>query len=321
MGRRVRLGIGLLAAVLLYGGLGFHELLHDSWLQSLFNTVAVMSTVRGVTAARPIPLVFLTVLMVVGTAVWIFWVSIVVSIIVQNDLGFLQEMRRKGQVRRMKDHFVVLGAGQVGRSIALELREQGESVIVADTDPDRIARMAADGFLTAKLDRVDLAGGVEVNIASARGVALAWPDDAQNLYAYLSVKDVNPQILVVARAQTAQAAHYLRSLGIERVILPDIASGRRMARMLTKPVAHDLLMAMLEEEGVQVTEVLVDDRSDMAHQPVAQVRQVFGEDVTLIGLWREGKTHMGPRASDIIHPGDTLILLHAGLPMPKVEGG
>ncbi len=317
MGRRVRLGLLLLAVVLSYGVLGFHGLIHDSWLISLFNAVAVMSTVGGVAAHGEVPLIFLTILIVVGTAVWIFWVSIMVSFIVERDLGFLQEMRRKAQVKRMTNHFVVLGAGQVGRSVARELRDQAESVIVADTDAERLKRMAAEGFLTVKLDHVDLAGGIEVNISKARGVALAWPDDAQNLYAYLSVKDVNPAILVVARAQTAQAAHYLRSLGVERVILPDIASGRRMARMLTKPVAHDLLMAMLEEEGVQVTEVLVDDQSGMANQPVAHVRQVFGEDVTLIGLWRDGKTRMGPRASDLIHPGDTLILLHAGLPMPS----
>lgn len=311
MARRVHMGILLMICVTLYGMIGFHWLYHAPWLLGLYFTMAVISTVAGVTPHLLSQIIFSTILVVVGTATWIFWVSILVSVIVESDLGYLQEIRRRRRVKRMRNHFIVLGAGQVGRSIASELRDQGETVVVADTDRERVAHMEEEGFMALHLDRIDQAGGHLVNLESARGLALALPDDAQNLYAYLSARDVNPDILVVARAQKPQAAHYLRSLGVERVILPDIVSGRRMARMLIKPVAHDLLMAMLNEEGVQLTEIPVDDRSRIAHQKVAQVRHIFGDDVTLIGYWRNGKTHMGPRADETIRPGDTIILVQS----------
>ncbi len=313
MDRRVRFGTILMMVVISYGTLGFHWVSQVPWLLSLYYTVAVMSTVSdpGISPKTPEAVLFTTVLVIVGTMGWIFWVSLLVSVIVETDLGAFQEKRWKRRVMRMKGHFIVLGAGQVGHSIASELRDQGETVVVADTDRERVTRMIHEGYMAFHIERLDQDGGETVNLASARGLALALPDDAQNLYAYLSARDVNPNILVVARAQTPQAAHYLNTLGVERVILPDVVSGRRLAHMLVKPVAHDLLMAILNEEGVQLTEVLVSEGSQMANQPVGQVRQIFGHDVTLIGYWREGLTHMGPKAQDVIKPGDTLILVQS----------
>ena len=313
MYRRVRLATILLVLVVAYGTLGFHWLKNVSWLLAFYYTVAVMSTVSdpGISPRTPAAIIFTSILVIVGTMEWIFWVSILVSTIVETDLGYLQERRWKRKVGAMRDHFVVLGAGQVGRSIAAELRAQGETVVMADTDAERVARVIHEGYIAFHVERIDHDGGETVNLATARGLALALPDDAQNLYAYLSARDINPHIMVVARAQTAEAAHYLNTLGVDRVILPDVVSGRRMAHMLVKPVAHDLLMAILNEEGVQLNEVMVTEDSQMAYQPVEQVRQIFGQDVTLIGYWREGTTHMGPKAQDLIRPGDTLILVQS----------
>ncbi len=313
MYRRVQWGTALILGVTLYGTVGFHLISHVPWLLALYYVAVVISTVgdAGIHPKTPEATLFTLILVVVGTAAWIFWVSILVSLIVEVDLGYYQEQRWKRRVARMEGHFIVLGAGQVGRSIAMELRDQGETVVMADVDRDRVTRIVKEGFMAFHIERLGQDGGSVVNLKTARGLALALPDDAQNLYAYLSARDINPDILVVARASTPQAAHYLQTLGVERVILPDIGTGRRLARMLVKPVAHDLLMAMLNEEGIQLNEVLVAEDSGMANQQVSQVRQIFGEDVTLIGYWRDGTTHMGPKAHEEIKPGDTLILVQS----------
>ncbi len=124
--------------------------------------------------------------------------------------------------------------------------------MVLDPDAFRIDRIRGLDFPALVIPGFDADALKIGNLPKARGIALALPDDAQNLYAYLTARDLNPDLLVVARAQTQESAHYLRNLGVTSIILPDLLTGRRIARMLAKPVAQDLLMALLNEEGVHI---------------------------------------------------------------------
>lgn len=308
---RIKWAFGMILSVALLGTVALHWAYHTSWLLAGYLVVAVMSTVSD-SRIHPLTteqLVVTGLLIIVGTGLWIFSLSLIVASILETDLDPFKEKRVMTEVSKWKNHFVVVGAGRVGESIAKELIEMGETVVLVDKDVERVSRVRDAGFKSFVLPSFTTDAFRAANLAHAKGLALALPDDAENLFAFLTARNVNENLQVVARAQTSEAAHYLHTLGIERVILPDIVGGRRLARMLVKPVAHDLLMALLNEEGVQIDEVEIDHHSPIADQPVQKVRHIYGDDVTLIGYWRDQTVHMAPRASDIIYPGDTLILL------------
>lgn len=297
--------------MLILGMVGFQEIYHVRWVYAFYFVIATMSTVGDprITPHSMIQLIFNTLIIIVGTGVWIFGLSIIVSYFLELDLGDFKERRAMRDIERMVNHFIIIGAGRVGESIALELAELGEDVVMLDPDPSRIERAKGIGLPALRISGFTADALKVAHLNKARGIALAMPDDAQNLYAYLTARDLNPHLLVVARAQTQESAHYLKNLGVDRIILPDLLAGRRMARMLAKPVAQDLLMALLNEEGVHVQEIYVNTGDPMDHQAVQKVREIYGEGVTLIGYWRDGKLRMAPRAQDIIVPGDTVILV------------
>lgn len=310
---RVRLAAILIAGLFLVGAIAFHQVYHAPWGLSFYLVLAVMSTVSD---ARIHPttsgqLLVTGVVIVFGTALWIFGLSLLVSRFLEADLGYFKERRLIMEIQKWEGHFVVVGAGRVGESIARELIDMGEKVVVVDTDPARIERIQESGCSALLIHGFSAEMIRAAHLETAKGLALALPDDPQNLYAFLTARTLNPHLSVVARAQTAESLHYLQNLGIDRVLLPDVVGGRRLARMLVKPVAHDLLMALLNEEGVQVNEVSVDAHSPIAHQPVRRVREIYGDDVTLIGYWRDQGLHMAPKAADVILPEDTLILVQA----------
>ncbi|MCY0908927.1 MAG: hypothetical protein OWR62_11120 [Sulfobacillus thermotolerans] len=60
---------------------------------------------------------------------------------------------------------------------------------------------------------------------------------------------------------------------------------------------------------MHVQEIPVQADDAIANQPVQSVRDIYGEAVTLIGVWHGNHLHMAPRAQDIIVPGNTLILV------------
>ncbi|AUW93739.1 MAG: potassium channel protein [Sulfobacillus thermosulfidooxidans] len=293
------------------GILGFHMVYHAPWLLSMYFTIATMSTVSDsrLSPHGPIQIIFTTVMIAFGTGIWVFGLSLFVSYFLETDLGYFKERKMIREIGRLRQHFVIVGAGRVGESIARELTAMGEKVVMVDFEQSRVERVRKLGMQALVIANFDTEAMQQANLAHARGIALALPDDAQNLYAFLTARDANPDLQVVARAQTPESAHYLKSLGVERIILPDIVTGRRLARMLVKPVAQDLLMALLNEEGVHVQEIPVQADDAIANQPVQSVRDIYGEAVTLIGFWHDNHLHMAPRAQDIIVPGDTLILV------------
>lgn len=318
---RIVQGAIAVVLVLAAGSFGFHLLYQVSWPVSIYWTLSLISTVSDprLVPKTPPQILFTAILLVVGTGLWIFWLSTVVAGFLSIDLGYRREKRMMDQLARLSDHYVVLGAGRVGQGIAQELRETGQTVVVVDADPERVKLARESGLLALHVHTFDADAARKVSLGKARGLALALPDDAQNLYAYLTARDINPQMLTVARAQTVESMHHLKQLGVNRVILPDLAGGRRLGRILLKPAAHDLLMALVNEEGVRVHEVDVTAESPMAHHQVRELRTIYGHDHTLIGFWRNQRIHLAPAADEILQPNDCLILVEAGPPEDVVD--
>ncbi len=312
---RVAWGAVAVVLVLLCGTLGLHVIYGTSWLQSVYGTLALMTTAgdNRIVPVTPGQVVFTFVLLAVGTALWIYWLSIVVAALLRMDLT-RKERRMQDRLSRLEGHYVVVGAGRVGRRVAQELTQGGVVVVIVDTDATRIEAVEDEAALAVALPAYDVEHFRRVRLDRAQGLALALPDDAQNLYAYLAAQDSNPNLRVVARAQTQESAHHLRRLGVGEVVLPDLAGGYRMGRMLLKPRAHELLRTLTDETGVAVHEVEVDAGHPMANQPVRHVRQAFDASYTLLGYWREGTTRLAPPADELLHVGDVLILLQQGAP-------
>jgi voltage-gated potassium channel len=293
------------------GGLGIHGLYGIGWMTSFYEALAVITTAgdRRINPVTPAETAFTFALLAVGTALWIYWLSVVVTALVAVDRS-RRERRVELRLQHMTNHYVVVGAGRVGAAVAHELLQADASVVMVDTDRDRVAAVAPSRRLLAStVAGYDAEQFRRLRLDHARGLALVLPDDAHNLFALLAAQDVSPRIPVVARAQTQESAHHFQRLGVQDVVLPDAVGGLRLARMLLKPRAHELIMAMLDETAVDVHEVEIHPGHRMEGQPVSGVREAFGSRHTLLGYWRGGTSHVAPPADARIQAGDVLILL------------
>jgi voltage-gated potassium channel len=291
--------------------LGTHLAFKVNFLQAFYWTLALVTSV-GSSNLHPIgttQIVYTSVLLVFGTALWLYWVSVIVAAFVSFDKT-RKERHFMDQLKRLDDHYVILGAGRVGLAVARELRQSGiRSIVIADTDQVRLHAADNDDWLTLVVASYEVEHLGLLHLDRAKALVVALPDDAQTLFAYLSVREINPQLRVAARARAPETARRLQQLGADDVILPDASSGRRMARWLVKPHAHELMSVLTNEEGVRIHEIEVGSNHLMLGRPVRQVRQTFGQHYTLLGYWRNGVPYLAPPADDNIAVGDVLILL------------
>ena len=154
---RVVAGALAVVAILVLGTLGTHFVYAAPWLLSGYWTLALMTTVGDARLSphTPVQIVYTGLMTVVGTALWIYWLSIILAAILAFDQR-RRERRVMDELKRLTDHFVVLGAGRVGQSIADELTAHGARVIMADTDAARIEGLPAHDYLTLAVPAYDL---------------------------------------------------------------------------------------------------------------------------------------------------------------------
>jgi voltage-gated potassium channel len=212
-----------------------------------------------------------------------------------------------------RDHYVICGHGRLGTRIERDLRARGEPFVVIDwqegIEESFLAENIPHVIGDATHDEVLRTAGVE----RARGLVAALDSDASNVLAVLSARGLNPDLLIVARANSESSEPKLRRAGADRVVTPDAIGGHRLALALLRPAVHDLFNEIFSfgvQIAVDVGQITIDPRSPFAGQTVAgcDLRRV--RNVSILAVREPGGGFvLNPDADRVIATGETLIVI------------
>src|SRR5436309_2676688 len=238
---RLRLGILAVITAVALGTLVFHVLEGWSILDSLYVTAQTVTTV-GFGDLTPRTLsgrIFATVFMMVGVGIVLYALTSTVQSIVHSELFSAYGRSRK--MSKLRDHFIICGAGRVGSHLMRSLGRAEGAFIVIESDPRKVEELIDLGIPVLVRDATLEESLREAGVEHARGLAACLPDDADNVYVVLTARDLNPSLHIVARAAEEQAESKLIRAGANRVVAPTIIGGHRMAMALIKPAVGDFL--------------------------------------------------------------------------------
>jgi len=136
------------------------------------------------------------------------------------------------KVENLTNHVVLVGANRMGETILDALLKTEHSVIVVDFDPDVIARLQEKKINCLYGDIADFEIQERVNISRARLIVSTVPDVEDNLLLLESLAKLNKKALVVVCALEKENAAILYKAGADYVVLPHLAGGRHLAKML-----------------------------------------------------------------------------------------
>lgn len=143
----------------------------------------------------------------------------------------LEEARILKKIKKMTDHYIVLGGGSLGTSVAASLAEKGMKVIVLEADNEKVIELNHKGIPALEGDCFDREYLQTVGVPKARMILCCLNDDGDNLLTTIIAKEMNPEIKVVAEATFEKFAVELRKAGADRVIVPRKISGSYMAEV------------------------------------------------------------------------------------------
>ncbi|HHN65300.1 MAG TPA: potassium channel protein [Nitrospirae bacterium] len=313
MRKRAIFSILLVVAVLLTGTIGYVVIEGWSLFDALYMTVITLATI-GYQEVRPLSYMgraFTIILVFFGVGVVAYVINNGIKIILEGEIQkTFGRMKLEKKLKTMKNHFIVCGYGRMGQIICRELKAHKVPCVVIEKEPVPLDADEDIPFIFGDATKDELLK--KAGIERARGLISVLSTDAQNLYVVLSARELNPNLLIVARAGEEGSEQKLLRAGADRVVSPYQIGGLRIAHTVLKPAVVDFLEFATKSGNIelQMEEIEVSEGSFLADKTIheAGIGRDFGVIVVAIKR-KEGEMKFNPVHNTKIKPGDTLIAI------------
>ena len=311
--RHLRL-IGIaLACVVLAGTAGFHFIFGWQWLDAFYMVVTTLTTI-GYQEIHPLSSggrVFNLALIFFGVALVFLSIGALTQALLEFELrSFFGRRKMERDIGRLTDHYIICGAGRVGRSAARELARRPVPFVIIEQNEAKAQRYG-DDWLTLVGDATQEQTLRQAQIDRARGLVAATTTDATNLYIVLTARGLNPRLKIIARASEEDAEKHLLTAGADSVVSPYSFAGHRIAQSFLRPHVVSFLDTATTHLGMdlELGEICVGQDSAFAGKTIegSRIRQDRG--VIILAIKRELGMRFNPSPDDRIEPGDYLIAM------------
>lgn len=315
----------MLGLVLMIGTTGY--IVIEGWqlLDALYMTVITITTVgfREVGTVSTLGRIFTIILICMGMGIIAYTLGLVAQMMVEFQVRSILGRRKLGlKIKSIKNHYIICGFGRIGRIIAQELKSNGVPLLVIDNNPDSRQTLEQNEIPYIIDDATSEDVLVEAGIDRAKGLVSVVLSDADNLFITMSARGLNPGLFILARADDEQTNKKLLRAGANRVVLPYLIGGQKMAHTITRPAVTDFLELTVHNKNIELEmgELLVKKRSRLNGVTLSNsgIRQEM--NVIILAVRKEnGKMAFNPSSETRIEAGDTLIALGPGNDLQRLS--
>ena len=323
--KRLWMAIAILAGLVLIGTGGFHYIEGWAWFDGFYMTLTTMATV-GYGEIHPLSHAgrIFNSLLIVGSVIGAgFTIATFSQALLEFEFhNFFGRRRMEHELAKLSNHYIICGAGRVGRTVAKELRARGERCVMIEKDPAR-ARWAENEKIPVIVGSASSEENLtKARIDTARGFVAAVSSDAENLYIILTARGFRSDLQIIARASEEEATSKLLRAGATQVISPYFFVGRRIAQLFLRPNVLDFIDTAFGTErlDIEIGEVQVPVQSPLIGKNLgnAMIREQAGV-IVLAVKHREGKMEFNPAEDASIRAGDCLIVIGGDAQLKKLE--
>lgn len=289
----------------------------EGWnaFEALYMTVITITTV-GYGEVRTVSepgRIFTVFLIFMGMGIMAYTLGIVAQMMIEFQIRALIGRKKLGRkLRSIKDHYIICGYGRIGSIIADELGANGISVMVIDNGPNARESLEKQGVPYIIDDATSEDVLIEAGIERAKGLVTVVLSDADNLFITMTARGLNPDLFILARADQEHTERKLLRAGANKVVLPYLIGGRRMANTIIRPAVTDFIDFTLHGKNIELKmeELLVGDRSKLNGVRLVDsgIRQEMNVMIVAI-RGKGGEMSFNPSSEARIEAGDTLVVL------------
>ncbi|MBK6748704.1 MAG: potassium channel protein [Pyrinomonadaceae bacterium] len=312
--RRLAFAAVIVGFIIVVGASGFRYFEGFSWLDSFYTSAQTVTTV-GYGDLTPVTKggrFFAILLMLTGAGTVLYALTVLAQAVIQSEMVHGLDRRRKlKEMEKLEGHYIVCGAGRVGRRILRNLERQNLPHVIIERDEHRLNEVDDGVSHIIVGDATSEENLIKAGVRNAKGLASCLPDDAANVYVVLTARGLNPALHIVARAVEEQAEPTLIRAGASRVVAPTIIGSQSMARALLKPAIADFMDSIVAESlDLVFEEVAIDAASSYAGKLLKDTNIMSELSLIVVAVRRkDGELAFQPKGDTMIEDGDLLIVI------------
>ena len=264
-----------------------------------------------------------------GYAAVIYTIGGFVQMLIDGELNRAFGARRmtKG-IERLRDHTIVCGFGRMGNILARELQRVGMPLVVIDANESRLQQAEERGYLVIHGDATEEYVLSQAGIEHAAVLASVLSDDATNVFVTITTREMNPRITIIARGENPRTEKKLLGCGADKVVLPTAIGAARVAQIITRPSAEELLeqnavRGNLDEElrviGLQFDELKVAPESALVGKELSEIEVHSNHGFLIVAVRKaDGGVTINPDAATRLCANDVVIVIGHDDDIPKL---
>lgn len=207
-----------------------------------------------------------------------------------------------------KGHLIVLGYGDVGKSIVDILYGSPFRFVVVDSN-DKVFENVDFEHLVGNGADEDILLAAGVKTASFEFVALN--DDTNVIFATLISRNMNPEITIIARANSVKSIEKIYKAGADYVGSLSIVAGQMLAKMTANCMGKSCRIDedIMLYEGIEIEKCHVERDSPLDSRSIEELDLEGQIGCTIIGIERGKLVITAIKKHTIIRAGDTIAVV------------
>ncbi|AKB50878.1 Potassium channel protein [Methanosarcina barkeri str. Wiesmoor] len=213
-----------------------------------------------------------------------------------------------GLKMKPKGHLIILGYGDVGKSIVDILYGSPFRFVVVDSN-DKVFENVDFEHLVGNGADEDILLAAGVKTASFEFVALN--DDTNVIFATLISRNLNPEITIVARANSVKSIEKIYKAGADYVGSLSIVAGQMLAKMTANCMGKSCRIDedIMLYEGIEIEKYRVDRGSLLDNVSIEELDLEGRIGCTIIGIERGKLVITAIKRQTIIRADDTIAVV------------
>jgi len=296
------------------GTLGFHYLEHWSYFDGFYMVLTTFTTIGygEVHPLSPSGRIFNVFLIFAGVSLLFLLFGTLTQTLLEFELrSFFGRRRMERDIKRLSGHYIICGAGRVGRGVARELQQKDAPFVLIEPDAETAAQFSAEGWRVLVGDATQSSILRQARVEVAAGLVAAAATDAINTYIVLTARSLSPTLKIIARASEEDAEKHMLTAGADSVVLPYRFAGHRIAQSFLRPHVLDFIDSATVRLGMdlEIAEIPVPEGSRFVGQSLAESRLRADYGAIVLAIKRGSEMRMSPASGDTLADGDFMIVM------------
>jgi voltage-gated potassium channel len=225
-------------------------------------------------------------------------------------------------IENYKNHIIIVGYGRVGRLAANELLANKKHFVIIDKNIENNYELfEKEHFPVIKGDATEDDSLIQAGISRASGMIVTTANPATTVFIILSAKVLNPNIVIVARADEESSFDKMKRAGADHIVNPYFIGGQRLANLLLRPNVVDFLEMSFDSSQSQlnIENIKIPKRSVCFGKSLKELDIRKNYSVTILAIIRASTPNINPDSDFIFQEGDQLLVLGTREQLHKLD--